>query len=277
MKRFSASDLVGVDERGSRVARLELEARQHLNQRSQGRGGGQSGLRVHDPDLDGAQPGLGADVPPQESRLGDRSRAEKEVERLDPVPIVLEAPGDAGPGEALEQDRAVGGQAGRLAAQERRAGRQREQHRQMGTQTVDQPDRAGGIGHAHMHVERERRLTAGQAPHRAVDDLVATRGRDPGRLGSRAGIHARGGGGQAQPVQIADQQGAQFAQLRDRLAHGLVRCRPQLEGGLVGLCRTVPRETLAGLGENLVSPLAQGPVGRVEEHDLFLDPDRVGL
>ena len=93
----------------------------------------------------------------------------------DPVLVVLEAPRQAGAREGLKEDRAVGGQPGRPAAPQRRAGRQRQQQREMGAQAVQQPDRALGVRHADVHVQGERRLAARDPAHRAVHDLVARR------------------------------------------------------------------------------------------------------
>jgi len=97
-------------------ALLELEPRKRLDQRRECGGGDQPGLGIHDPHPDGAQPGLGTDVPPQEGGLGDGARAHEQIDGPDPVRVAVEGPGDAGARKALEQDRAVGGQAGGASA-----------------------------------------------------------------------------------------------------------------------------------------------------------------
>ena len=46
-------------------------------------------------------------------------------------------------------------------------------------------------------------------------------------------------------LEVGDEQAAQLAHLGDRLAHGVVGRRPQLERGLVRLGRAAPGQSLA--------------------------------
>ena len=77
-----------VHELGWRVALLELQPGQRLDERAQRARRLQPRLGVHDAYLDGAEPGLWARVPPQERRLGDRARAQEQVDGGDPVGVV---------------------------------------------------------------------------------------------------------------------------------------------------------------------------------------------
>ena len=63
----------------------------------------------------------------------------------------------------------------------------------MGTQAVQQPDRALGVGHADVHVQGEGRLAASDPAHGVLDHLVAPGRRDLRVLGHLPRVHARHG------------------------------------------------------------------------------------
>src|SRR5439155_201125 len=156
----------------------QLEGHQALHERGQRCRGLQRDLRVHDAHLDRPEAGLRADVPPQKRRLRERLEAQQQVDRAHVIGVAVERARDADAGEGLEERRARRGQPAVAPLPERRVGRQGEQHRQVRAQPVDRADRVLGLGHAHVDVQRERRLAPRELAHRAVDDLVALAARD---------------------------------------------------------------------------------------------------
>ena len=79
-KRFSAmSSLAGNSSPGS-SGRCELETRERLDERREGAHVFDRRLRVHDADLDGAEPRLQAGVPPQQRGIGDGARPQQPVD-----------------------------------------------------------------------------------------------------------------------------------------------------------------------------------------------------
>jgi hypothetical protein len=140
---------------------------------------------------------------------------------------------------------------------------------------VEQPDRVLGVRNADVDVESERRLAAREVGHRALDDLVATRGRDQRLVPQRRRMRAGGGDRQAQLRQFLREPHAQVPELGDRVADPLVRTRRELDRGLVGLRAHVLGEPGRQPREDLVTALRERPVLRIEEHHLLLEPDRV--
>ena len=267
--------LLGVDELVRRVALLELQSRQRLHERAQGGRRFESWLRVHDAHLDGAEPGLRPHVPPEEGGLRDRSRAQEQLDGGDPVLVVREAPRQPGAREGLKQDRPVGGQPGRPTAPQRRAGRKREEQREVGAQAVQQPYGALGIRHADVHVQGERRLAPGDPAHRALHHLVAAGRRDLRVLGHLAGMHARRGHLEADGPRVAGEPRAQAAELGHRPAHRVVGGGGELERRLVGLGRAASGEVLAECRQQRVGALGERPGLGIEEHHLLLEAHRV--
>ena len=96
---------------------------------------------VADPDLDGAEVRVGADVPPDLADRLDRAGVDQRNHQpleLGPVPEAVRQPGRR---QALEDLDAARGQAGVGVAEERRARRQRQEMRQVRGQRVEDRDR----------------------------------------------------------------------------------------------------------------------------------------
>ena len=172
----------------------------------------------------------------------------------------------------------VDGEAGRLSAPERRAGREREQHRQLGQQALHDVHREVGIGHGDVDVHAEHELAARDVLQLLDEPAVAVARRDALILGARERVrtcageaHAErlDGGGDAAPhgLEIA-------AQLVDVAAHD----RGHLERALHQLgMRSAFERPARELLDHLVEARAELERGRVEEHVLLLDAERQRL
>jgi magnesium transporter len=256
------------------VAPLELDARQRLDER------GESGhvldvrLAVHDPDLDGAVARLQAHVPPQERGVGDQARAPEPTNTRDPVGVAAEAARQPGARKGVKERRARRGEAGWPALPERRVRRQREQQRQVGAQSVEQPDRTLGAGHADMDVRRERRLAAREHAHRVADLAIAGIGGEHRVARERGRMRARDGGAQTPRGQGARHPAAQLSQLGNGVAYAAVHAGGDLHHRCVGLERHAIAQIGRQPGTHLIRTECQRPVVRVEEHELLLDADR---
>jgi len=126
--------------------------------------------------------------------------AQQQVDRRDVVSVVEERARDPDPREGLEERRAGGGQAGLATLPEGRVGRQREQQRQVRAPAVDRAQRAVGVGHRHVHVQREGRLAPRELAHRPVQEAVAVAVGDLRVLPQRERVQA--GDGRAQVEQL---------------------------------------------------------------------------
>ena len=155
------------------VSLLQLQPSDGLNECDQCRRLRDTGLRVHDPDLDGSEAGLGTNVPPQEGRLGERPDAQLKIDRLDPLGVGPVASRHARPREGLEKDCPSRGESRVATPPEGRVARESEQKGEVDTEPVVEVDRALWVGHADVNMQRERRFTRRQVPHRLPYQTVA--------------------------------------------------------------------------------------------------------
>ena len=269
--------LAGADQRRGGEALLELQAGQRLHERAQRGRAPHVDLRVHDAHLDGPEARLRAHVPPQEGRLGERPAAQQHLDGAHPVLVGGEGARQPRARERAEQRRAGAGQAGVAALPERRVGRQRQQQGQVGAQRVEQPDGGLRLGDANVDVQRERRLAPGEAAHRVGDELVAPVGRHLRLAAQRERMHARAGQPQVQRAQLLGEAPAQRRQLGDGLAYRVVRVGGQLDRRAVRLAAQVDGQVARQAGHHVLGAGRRRPAAGVQEHDLLLDADGVGL
>ena len=115
---------------------------------------------VHHPHLDRAEAGMRPHVPPDPRVvLEAAARVELRDDRGELL-VVAEMRRRTRARERREDQVPAGGQTGRLAAPERRAGRQRDQLAQVRLQRADDPDRPVGIIDGDMDVQAEDQLPA---------------------------------------------------------------------------------------------------------------------
>src|SRR3954453_5951884 len=126
-------------------------------------------------------------------------------------------------------------------------------------------------------MQRERRLAPREVGHRAQDHLVAAGGGDARLAPQRERMRACRGHGEALPRELLGEPRPQLPKLGDRLADRDVRVGGQLDRALVRLRAHVGGGARRQLREDVVAALRERPVLRVEQHDLFLEADRVRL
>ena len=127
------------------------------DQRRERIGLGRRRLRVADPDLDRAEREMRPDRPPHLGVLDDRAGRDQELDVVGERGPAAERVRDAAARKALgERLRAGAVQPGVAAVEERRVGRDRQQHRQHRPQPVADQHRAVGALDPDVHVQRER-------------------------------------------------------------------------------------------------------------------------
>ena len=197
------------------------------------------------------------------------------VDRGRPVAIAAKPPGNAGAGERVEQRGPGGREAGRPALPERRVRRERQQQWQMVPHPVEQAHGGGGCRHAHVDVRRERRLTSRQHAHRLVDLAIARVGRGHhGLVPRRRGVGSSGRGDQPVTGEQCRDATAELRQLCDGVGDAPVRARGDFHHTGVRLERHAAFQVGRQPGDHLIRPEGKRPVVWIEEHELFLDPDR---
>ena len=90
-------------------------------------------------------------------------------------------------------------------------------------------------------------------------------------------MRARRRNAQTHRVQLARQPVAQRSQLCDDPVHVRVDARSELDDRRVRFRECVKRELVREPREHIVACLGQRPTGRLEQHELLLDPDRIPL
>ena len=133
--------------------------------------------RVADADLDGAEPRVEPDVPPDVRVVGDAAGALELADHLGVVGVVAEARRRPGAREGGEDHLPAGGEPGRLAAPERRARGQREQLREVGEQAVHDLDRLLRPVDRDVDVHAEDQLAPGDVLHLVDEVAVAVAAR----------------------------------------------------------------------------------------------------
>ena len=177
-----------------------------------------------------------------------------------------------------EDRSAGGGEPGRLAAPERRARRERQQHRQLGQQALHDVHREVGLGHGDVHVHPEHELAARDVLQLLDEPAVAVPRRDA--LILRARERMRAGAREPHAERLDGRRDAAphglevAAQLVDVAAHD----RGDLERALhqLGMRAAVERPAREHVGD-LVEAGAELERGRVEQHELLLDAQRERL
>ena len=148
--------------------------------------------RVADPQLDRAEPRVEADVPPDVRVVGDAAGALELADQLRELLVALEPRGTPERGKA-EKTICREERARRLAAPERRAGRERQELRQVDQEPVRDVDRLVGVVDRRVHVHAEDQLAPCDVLH-LVDELaVPVLGRDPLPLEEAEGVRSRRG------------------------------------------------------------------------------------
>ena len=135
-------------------------------------------LHVHDADLDGAEARMRPHVPPEVGVVVDHAGLLHRADHLEVVVVRREARRLARARHAREDRRARRCEARGLAAPERRAGREREQHRQLGEQALHDMHREVRIRHGHVHVHPEHELAARDVLQLLDEPAVAVARRD---------------------------------------------------------------------------------------------------
>jgi hypothetical protein len=90
-------------------------------------------------------------------------------------------------------------------------------------------------------------------------------------------VHAGAGQPEAEGVQRLGEALTEPGELGDGLAHGCVRPGGQLDRRTVGLAAEVGGQVARQAGHHDVGLGRRSPPARLEEHDLLLDADGVGL
>jgi hypothetical protein len=208
---------------------LDLARRQRLDQGGDRDVGGDVGLYVHPPHLDGAEARVRPHVPPEVGVVGDAGGGDQLVGDFEELVVAAEGARDFEARVAAQRSGAGAGEAGVEAFAKGRVGGDRLQQRQAQAHRVGDPDRRFRVRHADVDVE-------------------AGRGRveDPGEVGLD-GVVARFGDELDGAFVIRVQAGAE--QFRARRPHTPPQA-PQLRQRLIGVGAD-PRLQLDLGGEDL--------------------------
>ena len=214
-----------------------------------------------------------AHVPPEVRVVVDHAGVLHRADHLEVVLVGREARRLPGARHAREDRGARRCETGRLAAPERRARREREQHRQLRQQALHDVHREVGIGHGDVHVHAEHELAARDVLQLLDQPAVAVARRDALILGARERVRAGAGEPQAERLdgrRDAAPDGLEIAaQLVDIAAHD----RRDLERALhqLRMCAPVERPAREQRRRPRRSASESSKRGRVEQHVLLLD------
>ena len=219
-----------------------------------------------------------ADVPPDVRVIRDAAGALELADYLGVVRVVGEPRRRPGARERGEDHLPARGEAGRLAAPERRAGREREQRPELGEEPVHDLDRLLGIVDGDVDVHPEDQLPPGDVLELVDEIAVAVARRDPLPLEERERM--RSGGADPHSLLAPDLHdvGPELHELGLDVAGGAAdRCR-DLEHRLHQLgvdprLQLVPADRL----QDGVDVLDEIERLAVEEHVLLLDAQRVRI
>ena len=131
------------------------------------------GLGIHDPDLDGAEVGMGTHVVPEIRVVRDHARADHEIDPLLVVGPVLVGGGHAHARKGPEDRRARRGQAGRVSSPEGRIGRQRQEQGHVHAHPIGHVDRLFRVIEADVDVHPEDQLLASDEAQRRDEVSIA--------------------------------------------------------------------------------------------------------
>ena len=229
-------------------------------------------LRVHRADLDRAEVRVRPHVVPEPGVVLHHAGVDHEADPALVVrpAVVVRRDADA---RELAEDRHPGrGQAGVVAAPERRVGAEGEQDRHVHAHPVGDVDRLLGIVEPDVDVQPEDDLLARDEAQLVDEVAIARRGGDPLVLPARQRVRA--GRADAQLLVLGDvvnltsqrpQRGRGLAHVRARigrdLEHGLHQFRLDLAVGRVL--------------DQILDGVDQRVARRIQDHQLLLDPDRV--
>ena len=147
----------------------------------------------------------------------------------------------------------------------------------MAAQTVQEPDRVLGSGHADVHMKGHGRLPPGEYPQRVAQRAVALRVRDLGLFPHGQWMRPRRGDAQTHRIQFGGESVPKPGELCDDRVHVRVDARLELDHRRVCLLGYVQRQLVREPWENTIAGLRERPTGRLEQHDLLLDPERIPL
>ena len=232
------------------------------------------GGHVADADLHRVVHVVAADVPPDALPVVDAPGLDEHLGEGLELLVALELVRDAGPGEALEDLRAVAHQPRVAPLPERRAAGQREQVRQEVADLVAQGDRHLLLLDAHVHVQAEDQVGARHVLEIVDDPLVALHVRDLLQLPVAEGVRGGRHHPQAAAAREAIQLAAHLHQLALHLPHVLADRGSDLDHRLVEL-RTHPlaQDRLAPL-DDLADVAAELPRLGIDDLVLLLDSQR---
>src|SRR3954469_7959397 len=231
-------------------------------------------LPVHRAHLHRAEVRVRADVVPEVRVVLDGLRLDHGADAL--VEVLPVAVGRWHPDtrELTEDRHPRRGQPGRLAAPERRVGRQREQQRHVDAHPVGDVDGLVGVVHPDVHVQPEDDLLAGHEAQRVDEVAVARAAGDPLVLPERERVRAGRADREVAAAGDLRDPAAQPAQLGARLAGVLARLRRDLEHRFVELGLDFLLRAL-GLFEQVLDRVHEIPRLALDDHQLLLDAERV--
>ena len=233
-------------------------------------------LGVHHPDLDRAEPRVGAHVVPEVGVVGDHLALLHELDPPAPVLEVVVARRDPDPGKGPEDRRAGREESGRVRAPEGRVGRQREQQRQVHAHPVGHVDRLVGVVESHVHVDAEDQLLAGHELQPGDQVAVAGPGHDPLVLPHRERV----GAGRADRQPPRGRGGLHLAPQSQKLVARLLGVLTGVGGDLAHRLHQLGLDLALGLAVAEILEQALDRVHEIEglgvhDHQLLLDPEGV--
>ena len=181
-------------------------------------------LRVERADLDGAEPRVRAQLPPEPRVVGDVGRAHEQLGALAEIVEVAHRTGHSRARPAAHRDLARGGQAGIAPVAKGRVRGERLQQRKVATQPVERAYRRVRVGHADMDVQPADGRRDGVAEQLA-DSLVALLVGDLGGAFGCRGVRARA----EQPGAGREHGAAELCETFDDLARAVADVGDQLD------------------------------------------------
>ena len=248
-------------------------AHQALNESGQPEGVLDAGLGIHHPDLDRPEVGVRSHVVPEVGVVLDHARLHHELDPALVVLPVLVGGRNPHPGKRPEDRGPGGGHAGLVRAPERGVRRQPQQHRHVDPHPIGDVDRLVGIVDPHVHVNSEDQLLTGHEAKRRDQVAVARASHDPLVLPLRKGVRPGGCDRHA----LAGGPPRDLAAKRPQLLSGFGGIRAWVCGDLEHRLHQLRLDLATGRWlEECLDRVDQLERIGVEDHQLLLDPDRVG-